>query len=140
MSHVMEFTITADDRVGSLAEITKGLAYEGINIRGLFMADAGGVGRIRFVVDDAIKAERVLSEEGRPFVVSPVLAVEVRNAPGALHSVAKVLAENQINIDHSYTLLPKTAMAIVVIRVTQPDEAADVLEKNGLRVLSESEI
>lgn len=140
MAGVRQFSISAKDEVGALAELTKGLAYEGVNIRGILVAQEADGGRIRLVVEDSVKAERVLVEQQVDFEITPVLAVGMKNSPGALHSVAEKLAENHINIEYVYTLLPKAGQAVAILKVTDAEEAADLLTKDGARILGEHDL
>ncbi len=140
MAGVKQFSMNAEDRVGALAELTRGLAHEGVNIRGIFISESEGKGTIRFVVDDPVKAERVLVEENLEHRIEPVLALEMPNAPGALHTVAKILADNKINIEYVYTLLPRTPLAIVILEVSSIEDAAKVLKEGGIKVLGDQDL
>jgi hypothetical protein len=67
-----------------------------------------------------------------------VLAVEMPDKPGALHTVAECLAAHQINLCNT-TGFVVNQRAILVIEVENPAQAGEVLSQQGLRVLSQEE-
>ena len=70
-----------------------------------------------------------------------ILAVEVPDRPGGLHSLLEALAEDGMNIEYVYGFVEKMSdNAIIVIRVEQPDRAIEVLQGKGFRILGNQEI
>jgi len=65
-----------------------------------------------------------------------VVAVEVPDRPGGLHSILEVLAKNNINVEYLYAFVEKSGEnAVIIFRFDAPDGAIDVLLKNGFTVL-----
>ena len=70
-----------------------------------------------------------------------VLAVEISDSPGALSEVIRTLSAADINIEYLYAFLTvHKDNAYVVLRVPDNDAAAAVLEKSGVRSVSEDDI
>jgi hypothetical protein len=68
-----------------------------------------------------------------------VLAVEVPDKPGSLQAVADLLGKNNINLDNCSGFVAHKR-AILIIEVHEPIQAQAILEKQGLRLLSQEEM
>ena len=68
-----------------------------------------------------------------------VLAVEVENKPGALQRVADLLGRNNLNLDNCSGFVANNR-AILVIEAHDLAQARDILQKNGLRLLTQEEM
>ncbi|MBA4423369.1 MAG: amino acid-binding protein, partial [Syntrophus sp. (in: bacteria)] len=119
-----------------LEEVTRLLKEAGINIRTLSLADTTDFGILRLIVNDVDTASRVLKENGLRFSRTTVVAVEVPDRPGGLHSILEVLSKNGINVEYLYAFVERSGQnAVIIFRFDAPDAAIDVLQKNGLTVL-----
>ncbi len=99
-----EFSVTLANRPGQLATLARRLADAGINIETLAAMAIDGESLLRFMVDDAAAARRVLGEAGVRFEERAVLDTFLPNQPGSLASVAEDLAVAGVNIDTIYLL------------------------------------
>jgi hypothetical protein len=97
-----QLSIFLENKPGVLAEMCRDLAAHRINLRALTVADHVDHAVVRLVVDKPTKAIHVLEERGALVVVSEVMAVSVADKPGALASLARKLARQQVNIDYLY--------------------------------------
>src|SRR5207253_10752392 len=57
---------------------------------------------LRLVTEDGPTTNKALTAMNVPFTESDVLAVELKNQPGALAHVCERLAEERISIDYAY--------------------------------------
>ncbi|HBU45000.1 MAG TPA: acetolactate synthase, partial [Porphyromonadaceae bacterium] len=57
----------------------------------------------------------------------------------ALHEVLKILADNAINVDYMYAFSNKD-VALAVIRAADIDQVIEVLQKNEMQLLRQSDI
>ena len=138
---VKQISIFLENKSGRLAQVTKALGDNGINIRALSIADTTDFGILRLIVNDPGKAYRVLKEAGFTVSATDVIAVEVADRPGGLSEVLRHLDRAGINIEYLYAFLQKTSnAALVVFRVEQLDEAVKALQKEGVRILSGEEV
>ena len=95
-----------ENRAGTLAALTADLGRSGISIRGLTIATLADHAVVRLVVSNPRQALHLLGERGVLAVTSPVLAVEVPDAPGSLAHVARRLGRAGVNIDYAYGTSP----------------------------------
>ncbi|WP_027718655.1 ACT domain-containing protein [Desulfovirgula thermocuniculi] len=138
---VKQISVFLENKSGRLAQVTRVLGENGINIRALAIADTTDFGILRLIVNDPELAYRVLKEAGFTVSVTDVIAVEVADEPGGLARVLAVLAEANINIEYLYAFVQRTASAaLVVFRVEQLDEAVGALQAKGVRILAGEEV
>lgn len=133
---VKQISVFLENKAGRLAEVTNVLGKYNINIRALSIADTTDFGILRLIVSAPDKAYEVLKEEGFTVSSTDVIAVEVTDEPGGLSKALEALQEVGINIEYLYAFLQKASRAaLVVFRVERLDEAIEVLQKNGFRIL-----
>jgi hypothetical protein len=133
---VEQITIFLENKPGGLEKVTKILKDAPINIRTLAVADTSDFGIVRLIVNNVELATKVLKESGFTVSRTTVVAVEVPDRPGGLHSILEVLAKENINIAYMYAFVEKSGEnAVMLFRFDQQDAAIDVLLKNGITVL-----
>ncbi len=138
---VKQMSVFLENKSGRLAQVTRVLGENGVNIRALSIADTTDFGILRLIVNDPDRTYRVLKEAGFTVSATDVIAVEVADRPGGLADVLQSLQKAEINIEYLYAFVQKTpAAALVVLRVEQLDEAVKALQENGIRILSEKEV
>jgi len=130
--------IFAENKPGQTARITGILANAQINIRCITLASTGAFGVMKLLVSEPELACQALKHEGFAATLMDVIAIEMPDRPGALHTVAECLAQNKINLDNTSGFIANNR-AILVIEVHQPDRAFEVLQQHGLRVLTQEE-
>jgi len=133
---VEQISIFLENKPGGLEEVTRSLKDAQINIRTLSLADTTDFGILRLIVNDVDMASRVLKEHGFRFSRTTVVAVEVPDRPGGLHSILEVLSKNGINVEYLYAFVERSGEnAVIIFRLDAPDKAIEVLQKNGMTVL-----
>jgi len=138
---ITQLSIFLENTAGRLLAVTRILRDAGINIRALSLAETADFGIIRLIVNDPEKASAALRRENFTVKETEILAVEVPDRPGGLHSLLEGLAEDGMNIEYVYGFVEKMSdNAIIVIRVEQPDRAIEVLQGKGFRILGNQEI
>jgi len=138
MNTVKLVAVFAENKPGKVARITGILAQAGINIRCITVASSGAYGVMKVLVNEPDRACQALKHEGFAATLMDVLAVEMPDKPGALHSVADCLAANNVNVDNTSGFVANNR-AILVIEVHDVLRAFDVLQKQGLHVLTQAE-
>jgi hypothetical protein len=139
MSGVKLVAVFTENTPGQVARFTGILARAGINIRWVAVASTGPFGVIKFLVSDPTLAHQALKNEGYVAKLVDALAVEVPDKPGGLHIVADCLARNGINLDNASGFIANNR-AIMVLEVSDADQARDILQKQGLRTLKQKEL
>jgi hypothetical protein len=132
-SMTKEIFLTVSNKPGMLNTVTAYLANRGINIEGvvgLGMKDKD-TAIILMVVDDTRRAMDALKEGNIGYAVErDSVMLEIRNRPGALLSITKVLAQLGINIDHIYaTKSSADAPARVVLSTSDNERTFIALRK-----------
>ena len=133
---VEQISIFLENKPGALESVMRLLKDANINIRSLSLADTADFGILRLIVNDTNKALKVLNDNGLRVSRTSVVAVEVPDRPGGLHSILAVLAQHGINVEYLYAFIEKSGEnAVIIFRFDSPDDAVDVLLKNGFAVL-----
>ena len=130
MPTVKEFTITMDDRPGTLGKICRALADRNVNIVAAQAFPASGKSTTRLVFDDPTKARSVLDNERAIYKETEVARVTLANRPGEMARVAQKLGDAGININHFYCGAdPNTNAPLIIFGVADVAKAAPLLEQ-----------
>jgi hypothetical protein len=107
-----------------------------INIRTLSLAETVDFGILRLIVNDVEKANKVLKDNGFRVSKTPVVAVEVPDKPGGLHSIMEVVSKEGINVEYLYAFVEKSGQnAVIIFRFDNPEKAIEVLLKHQFTVI-----
>jgi len=131
---VKQISVFLENRPGALAEFTRILEKSNIDLRALSLAESEDFGIVRVIVDDPYATIQILKEEGYVCSVTKVIAVEIKDKPGALVKMLNALGDNNVNLEYSYAFLAKKAnSAFMILRVADNEKAIKVLTQNGIR-------
>ncbi|PIE73990.1 MAG: amino acid-binding protein [Deltaproteobacteria bacterium] len=138
---VEQIAVFLENKSGRLAEITRILADNSINIRALSVADTADFGILRLIVDRVEDAEKALKENGFTVGKTHVVAVEVQDRSGGLSEVLECLHEAQLNVEYMYAFVNKTGEnAVLIFRFEEMDDAVRILQESKHTILSREEI
>lgn len=138
---IKQISVFLENKSGRLAKVTRILGENGINIRALSIADTTDFGILRLIVNAPDIALRALKESGFSVNVTDVIAVEIPDVPGGLAGALEYLRDVDINIEYLYAFLTRSSnAALMVFRVEQIDEAIEVLQGKGIRILTGTEV
>jgi len=136
-----QLSVFLENKQGRLADVTKALADNGINIRALFIADTSDFGILRMIVDKPRKAVDILKSNAFTVKENEVLAVEVADTPGSLAQVLETLDKNSLNVEYLYCFVDKKRNAAVdIMRIQDIGKAMEALENAGIKLLSAAEL
>ena len=134
---VKQISVFLENKKGRLAEVTRTLSQEKINIRALSLADTADFGVLRIIVDNPDRSLTILKAHGFVAQVTEVIAVEVEDRPGGLSRILEVLDQDNVNVEYMYAYVEKSRdNAIVICRIDDRERALQVLEKNGIATVS----
>lgn len=134
---VKQLSVFVENQRGKLLEALDALSAAGIDIRALSLADTSDFGILRIIVNNPEHALQVLSGAGFLVKSNEVLAVVVGDKPGGLAGVVHILAEFGIDIEYTYAFVAHSKdRAYVILRVTNNDAAVNILQKNGVTMLT----
>lgn len=138
---IHQISVFLENRAGQLAEITKLLAQEHVDIRAISIAETADYGLARMIVDDVHKASTILLESGAILSMTPVWAVEVPDRPAGLSELLAILAENNVDIEYMYSLFThRNDTAYMVLRISNEAAFIKALEGTGIKVVSNEDL
>ncbi len=130
MPTAKEFTLTMDDRPGTLGKICRALSDRNVNIVAAQSFPIGGKSTTRFVFDDPTKARSALDNERATYTEAEVAKVTLAHRPGELARVAQKLGDASININYFYCGAdPNTNAPLIIFGVTEVGKAVPLLEQ-----------
>ncbi|WP_053825992.1 ACT domain-containing protein [Lascolabacillus massiliensis] len=137
--HIKQLSVFLEDRSGRLTELTRILAVNDINITALSVAETADYGIVRMVVGRPELAKDVLEKAGFSIGLTDVVCVNMPDQPGSLYRILEILTDEGINVDYMYAF-SNNDVALAVIRSADIQRVTEVLEKNRLKLLSQSDI
>ena len=97
-----QVTVFLENKPGRLAQVLSVLAHDKINIVALSVMDRHEHGVLRMVTEDEAATAKALQRMNAHFTNSDVLAIELKNQPGALANLCERLAAEHISIEYAY--------------------------------------
>lgn len=137
--HIKQLSVFLEDRSGRLTELTRILAVNDINITALSVAETADYGIVRMVVGRPELAKDVLEKAGFSIGLTDVVCINMPDQPGSLYNILEILTNNSINVDYMYAF-SNNDVALAVIRAADIHRVTEVLDRNRLKLLSQSDI
>jgi len=141
---VKQLSLTMPDGADLLSGLAATLAGHGINIITLYYVedvDEGGSNRLQLLVNDPDKAGQLLNEAGFAVEVSQVVVVEIPDKPGGLAWLMQIIRELQLTFRSLHVFSHRTGeRALIDIAFREPEQAALLLNKARVKVLSAEEL
>ena len=139
--NIHQISVFLENRTGQLAEITKLLATENIDIRAISIAETADYGLARMIVDDSHKASSILLEHGDILSMTPVYAVEVPDRPAGLAKLLAVLAEAHVDVEYMYSLFThREGNAYMVLRISDEPKFLSTLGDRKIKIMTKAEL
>jgi hypothetical protein len=133
---VKQLAVFIENKAGRVSEVTDLLGDSGINIRGFSVADTADYGILRLIVDDPDRAVVMLRDKSFTVREDAVVCVKLEDKPGGLASALKAVSDAGVNIEYIYSLVS----TYVVLNVTDPDKAVELLADQPVHLVSQEEI
>jgi len=131
-----QVSIYAENKKGTMRNITGILLENNINILGSVTNDSAEYGIIRMVVSDAQKAHDALSAAGYICRLTDVIGVEVADEVGNLNHLLRDLEESNISVDYLYLSFNReSGKPIMVFHCLDIGEVKACLKAKGYTVL-----
>ncbi|HKL98969.1 MAG TPA: ACT domain-containing protein [Mobilitalea sp.] len=136
---IKQLSVFIENKVGRLESVTETLGKYNINIVSFSLADTLEYGMLRMIVSDPEEGRRILKEEGFSAKLTDVIAVKIPQKPGTLHEVLKLLFEARLSVEYMYTLATAGIDTSIIIKLSDPDRALEILESNKYEVCTANE-
>ena len=137
---VKQISVFVENKPGQLAELTRLLEENKIDMRALSIAETKDFGILRLIVDDAYNTVRILKEAGFICSLTPVLAVAISDTPGSLVRILDILGQGGVNLEYTYAFIArKKDTAYLILRVTDKDKAIELLTQNDITPICQEE-
>ena len=131
-----QVSIYAENRKGTMQQITGILLEENINILGSVTNDSAEYGIIRMVVSEPEKTVKALEKAGYLCRMQDVLGVEVEDEVGNLHKLLVALSESNISVDYIYLSFNReTGKPVMVIHTEDVEEVEMCISSKGFSLL-----
>lgn len=122
-----QYTLYLENKPGSLAEVSKLLAREKINIEGISVAESTDTALVQIIVSNSARTQKALKKAGIAFTSQKVSVLVLRHEPGSLSGLAADLAKAKVNISYIYaTAADDQSTCCVVIGSEFLDEVEQV--------------
>ena len=136
---IKQLSVFVENRPGSLMKVTNALSEGKINIRAVASFDTPDFAILRTVVDKPEEAKDYLTSKGFVVRIQDVVGVELVDEKGSLNEMLEVLNNKKININYIYSFVIRNGKAPVMV-FSADEDAEEVLNKAGLKILKENEL
>lgn len=138
---VKQINVFIENEPGRLAEVTAALSEAKIDIRAIYVTDSTTYGMLRMIVDQPDEAKIVLMSKGFTVSISHVIAVSLKDVPGTLDKVLRLLSDNNIQLEYLYAYVGRLSTeAVVVLRVDDRTKTMEIFEANKIPVIDDKEV
>lgn len=138
--YLKQLSVFLENREGRLEDVLKVLKDTNVNIVSMSLADTSDYGLLRLLVDKPQVGKEALQKEGFSAMLTDVMGVRLSHKVGKLQELLQVICDSHINIEYMYALSTGTDDASVVIKTSDLEKAAGLLEKTEVDLVSASEI
>ncbi len=136
--NIKQISVFVENKKWKLAEVTKLLTEQEINIRAVSLAETAEFGVLRLIVNKPDKCIQTLKANNFIAQLTDVIAVEVEDKPGGLSEILSLFDEADINIEYMYAFIEKKQdSAIVIFRIDDTKKAFDALNAKGISIATD---
>ncbi|MCX8163547.1 MAG: hypothetical protein N3D10_03260 [Candidatus Micrarchaeota archaeon] len=129
-----QISVVVDNQIGKLADISFILGKSKINIDSISMGEAAGKSIIHLTVKNYEKALELLKANGYECYSSDVFLVKLKNSPGELAKLTKLLEKEKINIENVTVITQDSENSLYSIKVDKTQKAEKILKNNNYLV------
>lgn len=136
---IKQLSIFLENKSGHLNKLLSLLAMHDIDIKAIVVADTADYGILRLIVSDPVSAYHILKENGFSANLNSVLCFEISSKTGSLAKIVSCFSNEGLSIEYVYGYSIENK-AIAVLRTKDTETALHVIEKNNLKVITESDL
>ncbi len=138
--YIKQLSVFIENREGRLQEVLDVLKKDNVNIISMSLADTSEYGLLRLLVDKPVAGKTALQESGFSVMLTDVLAIRLSHRVGKLQELLEVICKSDINVEYMYALSTGTDDASVVIKTSELEKAAEVLNETDVELMDASEL
>ena len=133
---IRQLSIFAENRKGTMHQVTQVLADAGINMNTLVTNDSAEFGIIRMLVSDTDAAMACMQAAGYLCHVDWVAAAEIGDECGSLNNLLNMISDGNINLDYLYvTYNTLSRLPVAILKATDLMEVEEFLQARGYQTL-----
>lgn len=138
--YMKQLSVFVENREGRLEEVLEVLKQNNVNIVSLSLADTSDYGLLRLLVDRPEAGRSALKENGFSAMLTNVLAIRLCHRVGQLQELLDVICKAHINIEYMYALSTGTDDASIVIKTSDLEKAAELLQETDVELVAAEEL
>ena len=131
-----QISVFIENRKGRLGEVLDVLKESGVNILSLSVADTSEYGLLRIISDAPQKGQAALSDAGFSAMLTDVVILQVPHTPGALQTILRVIADEELSIEYMYGLSVAGEEASIVVKPSDFEKADAVFAKHNVTTIT----
>lgn len=137
---IKQLSVFIENEEGRLEEVLDVLKAEQINIFSLSLADTSEYGLLRLITSNPEAAQKVLKKRGFVARLTDVLAVRLSHQVGKLQEILGIVCKAGLNVEYMYALSNKEDDASIICKISNGDEAAELLKSKEVKLFSQEDI
>jgi hypothetical protein len=138
--YLKQLSVFLENREGRLEDVLKVLKDSDVNIVSMSLADTSDYGLLRLLVDKPEIGKEALHANGFSAMLTDVMGVRLSHKVGKLQELLQLICESHINVEYMYALSTATDDASVVIKTSDLEKAAELLESTEVELVAAKEI
>ena len=133
---VEQISIFAENRKGSMREITQFLTDNSLNIYCAITNDSAEYGIVRLLVDETERALKLLKDNGFACKMSRVIGVKIPDDVGSLNKLLCDIEDSNINLDYLYVSYSREdATPVAILHSSGYAEVEECLLSRGYSLI-----
>ena len=133
---VEQISIFAENRKGSMREITQLLTENNLNIYCAITNDSAEYGIVRLLVDETERAFQLLRSKGFICKISRVIGVKIPDNVGRLNQLLIDVEDSNINLDYLYVSYSREdATPVAIMHAAGYAEVEACLKDRGYKMI-----
>ncbi len=137
---IKQLSVFIENQEGRLEEVLDVLKKEQISIISLSLADTSEYGLLRLITSDPEAGQAALKEKGFAAMLTDVLAVRLSHQVGKLQEILSFVCKAGMNVEYMYALSNKEDDASIICKISNGDEAAELLKSKEVELYSQEDI
>lgn len=130
-----QISVFVENRKGRIGDVLDVLKGAGVNILSLSISDTAEYGLFRVIADKPEEGKDALKKAGFSATLTEVFILEVPHTPGSLHTILRVISDEELSVEYMYGLSVASEDASIVLKTSDLAKAESVFKKHGIKTL-----